>query len=83
MADNKSKKNEPETEDFAANTTYENPEIDSKYRMILLAAQRAKQLQKGAHPRVASDVRRTKLTRIALEELKQDKIKFEITEPKL
>ena len=83
MADNKSKKNEPETEEIASNTTYENPEIDSKYRMILLAAQRAKQLQKGAHPRISTDVRRTKLTRIALEELNQDKVKFEITEPKV
>ena len=28
------------------------PEIDSKYRMIILAAQRSKQLQRGAIPRV-------------------------------
>ena len=26
------------------------PEIDSKYRMIILAAQRSKQLQRGAIP---------------------------------
>ena len=29
------------------------PEIDSKYRMIILAAQRSKQLQRGAISRVA------------------------------
>lgn len=54
------------------------PEIDSKYRMILLAAQRSKQLQRGATPRVAADARKTKPTRIAMEELKQKKIHFEL-----
>ncbi|MGI9035152.1 MAG: DNA-directed RNA polymerase subunit omega [Pyrinomonadaceae bacterium] len=58
--------------------TREIPEIDSKYRMILLAAQRSKQLQRGANPRVNSDVKKTKPTRIAMEELKQKKIHFEI-----
>jgi DNA-directed RNA polymerase subunit omega len=53
------------------------PEIDSKYRLILLAAQRSKQLQKGATPRVGADPRKTKSTRIALEEFKQKKIHFE------
>ena len=56
------------------------PEIDSKYRLILLAAQRSKQLQKGANPRVNADPRRTKSTRIALEEFKQKKIHFEFTD---
>lgn len=54
------------------------PEIDSKYRMILLAAQRSKQLQRGATPRVAADARKTKPTRIAMEEFKQEKIHFKI-----
>jgi DNA-directed RNA polymerase omega subunit len=53
------------------------PEIDSKYRLILLAAQRSKQLQKGANPRVSADPRKTKSTRIALEEFKQKKVHFE------
>ena len=53
------------------------PEIDSKYRLILLAAQRSKQLQKGATPRVTADPRKTKSTRIALEEFKQKKVHFE------
>lgn len=53
------------------------PAIDSKYRMILLAAQRSKQLQRGANPRVNADVRKTKPTRIAMEELKQKKVHFE------
>ena len=53
------------------------PAIDSKYRMILLAAQRSKQLQRGANPRVSADVRKTKPTRIAMEELKQKRVHFE------
>lgn len=56
------------------------PAIDSKYRMILLAAQRSKQLQRGANPRVNADIKKTKPTRIAMEELKQNKIHFEILE---
>lgn len=56
------------------------PDIDSKYRMILLAAQRSKQLQRGADPRVTTDVRKTKPTRIAMEELRQKKVRFRILE---
>lgn len=56
------------------------PEIDSKYRLILLAAQRSKQLQKGATPRVTADPRKIKSTRIALEEIKQKKIHFDFTD---
>ena len=56
------------------------PEIDSKYRMILLAAQRSKQLQRGATPRVTADTRKTNPTRIAMEEFKQKKVHFKILE---
>lgn len=52
-------------------------EIDSKYRMIILAAQRSKQLQRGATPRVEADPRKTKTTRIAMKELENKKIHFE------
>jgi DNA-directed RNA polymerase omega subunit len=58
----------------------ETPEIDSKYRMILLAAQRSKQLQRGANPRVNADPKRMKPTRIAMEEIKNGKVHFEILE---
>ena len=64
----------------AAEETKVTPEIDSKYRLILLAAQRSKQLQKGANPRVSADPRKIKSTRIALEEFKQKKIHFEFTD---
>ncbi len=55
-----------------------NPEIDSKYRMIILAAQRSKQLQRGANPRVDMDPRKSKATRIAMKELEGGKVDFEI-----
>ena len=53
------------------------PEIDSKYRMIILAAQRSKQLQRGATPRVDADPRKTKPTRIAMKELETGKVHFD------
>lgn len=57
------------------------PPIDSKYRMIILAAQRSKQLQRGAISRVDIDTRKNKPTRVAMKELEQKKINFEILEP--
>jgi DNA-directed RNA polymerase subunit omega len=56
------------------------PEIDSKYRLIILAAKRSKQLQRGALPRVEGDTQKHKPTRIALDEIKLGKVPFEITE---
>ena len=79
MADKSNNTEEIETNEEAEETK-QTPEIDSKYRMILLAAQRSKQLQRGANPRVAADIKKTKPTRIALEEIKQKKIHFEILE---
>jgi len=54
------------------------PEIDSKYRMIILAAQRSKQLQRGAVSRTDTDIRKTKPTRVAMKELKEKRVNFEI-----
>lgn len=56
------------------------PEIDSKYRMIILAAQRSKQLQRGANSRTDIDVRKNKPTRVAMRELAEKKVNFEILE---
>ena len=58
----------------------ETPELDSKYRLILVAAQRSKQLQRGARPRVEMDAQRHKPTRIALEEVQRGVINFSILE---
>ncbi len=57
------------------------PEIDSKYRMIILAAQRSKQLQRGAVSRTDMDIRKNKPTRVAMKELEEKRVNFEILEP--
>jgi DNA-directed RNA polymerase subunit omega len=73
-----------ETDNIVEESTGENrdgktiPAIDSKYRMIILAAQRSKQLQRGATPRVDADMRKQKPTRVALKELEKQKINFDI-----
>jgi DNA-directed RNA polymerase subunit omega len=55
-------------------------EIDSKYRLIILAAKRSKQLQRGARPRIEIDQAKHKPTRIALEEVIQGTVRFHIRE---
>jgi DNA-directed RNA polymerase omega subunit len=50
-------------------------DIDSKYRLVLLAAQRSKQLQKGAKPRIQTSAK--KPTRIALEEAQKGLIQYQ------
>ncbi|MDQ3175501.1 MAG: DNA-directed RNA polymerase subunit omega [Acidobacteriota bacterium] len=56
------------------------PEIDSKYRLIILAAKRSKQLQRGARPRIEIDPVKHKPTRIALEEVMRGKVNFKIND---
>jgi DNA-directed RNA polymerase subunit omega len=53
-------------------------EVDSKFRFITVAAQRAKQLQGGAKPRV--ETRSRKPTRIAVEETLANTVSWEIRE---
>ena len=57
------------------------PEIDSKYRLIILAAKRSKQLQRGARPRIEIDATKHKFTRIAVEEVVQGRVQFHLTTP--
>ncbi len=54
-------------------------EVDSKYRLIILAAKRSKQLQRGARPRIDIDALKHKNTRIALEEVMQGRVNFTMT----
>lgn len=56
------------------------PEVDSKYRLIILAAKRSKQLQRGANPRIDIDPQKHKPTRIALEEVIRGRVHFAIKE---
>ncbi len=53
--------------------------VDSKYRFILVAAKRARQLQGGAKPLVHTTAR--KPTRIAQEELRAGVIQYEVLAP--
>ena len=55
------------------------PEVDSKYRLIILAAKRSKQLQRGARPRIDIDALKHKNTRIALEEVMRGRVHFTVT----
>lgn len=61
-------------------TATEAPEVDSKYRLIILAAKRSKQLQRGANPRIEIDPQKHKPTRIALEEVIRGRVHFSIKE---
>jgi len=54
------------------------PEFDSKFRFILVAAERAKQIQNGAPPKI--DVKSNKPAFIALRETEQNLIAYEILE---
>jgi DNA-directed RNA polymerase omega subunit len=44
------------------------PEVDSKFRLVLVAASRAEQLIRGAKPKIESPLKR-KPTRLAMEEV--------------
>ena len=56
-------------------TTTDEP-IESKFRMILLAAQRARQVQSGAKPLVHTTAR--KATRVAVEEFRAGVLPYEV-----
>jgi DNA-directed RNA polymerase subunit omega len=51
-------------------------DVDSKFRFITVAAQRAKQIQNGAKPRVETKSR--KATRIAMREVLAGAISWEV-----
>lgn len=57
------------------------PGVDSRYRLIVVAALRSKQLLRGAAPRIEGDSQRRKNTSIAIEEVKRGLVPFTITSP--
>jgi len=57
---------------------YDNQKIDGRFRIIAIAAQRAKELAVGVQPKVKTKSR--KVTTISLEETIQNKIEFLIGE---
>jgi DNA-directed RNA polymerase omega subunit len=84
MAEKKAAAAAAEVEDIdnEAEEIIDPPEIDSKYRMIILAAQRSKQLQRGAISRVDIDTRKNKPTRVAMKEIENRKVNFDILDEK-
>jgi len=53
--------------------------IGSKYRFIIIAAERAKQLQNNAKPKL--ETKSTKPAFIAMKELEEDLLSFEMVTP--
>lgn len=53
--------------------------VESRFRYVLLVSKRAEQLIKGAQPRTKS--RHTKATRIAMEEIANNTVKWQLTPP--
>lgn len=72
----------PDTDQTASNGTGDDagdgnyPGIDSRFRLVLVAAQRSKQLQRGARPRIVADSKRRRPTSIALEEVRCGLVPF-------
>jgi DNA-directed RNA polymerase omega subunit len=53
--------------------------VDSRFRYVLLVSKRAEQLIQGAQPRTKS--RFAKPTRIAMDEVAEDVVKWQLTAP--
>jgi len=53
---------------------YDHKKIDGKFRLVTIAAQRAKELSLGAKPKITT--RSRKVTSIAIEEAISDKLEF-------
>ena len=53
--------------------------IDSKFRYVLLVAKRAEQLVQGSAPKSRS--KHAKPTRIAMEEIEKNQVKWQLTPP--
>jgi DNA-directed RNA polymerase subunit omega len=54
--------------------------VDSKYRFVILAALRARQIQSGSMPLIKEPSH--KATQLARKELQQNLVKFRIPDPK-
>ncbi|MGA7993071.1 MAG: DNA-directed RNA polymerase subunit omega [Thermoanaerobaculia bacterium] len=52
------------------------PNVESKFRLVHIASRRAEQLVQGARPKMES--RHAKVTRVALEEVEADLIRWQL-----
>ena len=55
------------------------PNVESKFRLVHIASRRAEQLVQGARPKVES--KHTKVTRVALEEVNADLVRWQLSSP--
>ena len=53
--------------------------VDSRFRYVLLVSKRAEQLIQGASPKIRS--RHAKPTRVAMEEIERNQVKWQLTQP--
>ena len=53
--------------------------VDSRFRYVLLVSKRAEQLIQGSQPKMKS--RHAKPTRVAMEEIEKNQVKWQLTEP--
>jgi DNA-directed RNA polymerase omega subunit len=52
------------------------PNVESKFRLVHIAARRAEQLVQGARPKIES--KHSKVTRVALEEVNADLVRWQL-----
>ncbi|MCM3875051.1 MAG: DNA-directed RNA polymerase subunit omega [Thermoanaerobaculia bacterium] len=55
------------------------PNVESKFRLVHIAARRAEQLVQGARPKI--DSKHAKVTRVALEEVNLDLVRWQLASP--
>ena len=53
--------------------------VDSRFRYVLLVSKRAEQLIQGSQPKMKS--KHAKATRVAMEEIEKNQVKWQLTEP--
>jgi len=53
--------------------------VDSRFRYVLLVSKRAEQLIQGSNPKIRS--RHAKPTRVAMEEIERNQVKWQLTQP--
>jgi DNA-directed RNA polymerase omega subunit len=55
------------------------PNVESKFRLVHIAARRAEQRVQGARPKIES--KHAKVTRVALEEVNADLVRWQLSSP--
>jgi DNA-directed RNA polymerase omega subunit len=55
------------------------PNVESKFRLVHIVSRRAEQLVQGARPKI--DSKHAKVTRVALEEVTADLVRWQLASP--